>query len=35
MLRAVEPGDATAASKLTVRHLNDVVTTLVKGFSGA
>src|SRR3954451_2587200 len=34
ILEAVEAGDATAASKFTVRHLNDVVTTLVKGFAG-
>jgi len=34
ILDAVEARDAAAASKLTVRHLNDVVTTLVKGFSG-
>lgn len=34
ILEAIEARDAAAASKLTVRHLNDVVTTLVKGFSG-
>src|SRR3954451_23092849 len=34
ILEAVEAGDASKASTLTVRHLNDVVTALVKGFAG-
>lgn len=34
ILAAIESGDAAAATESTLQHLNEVVTTLVRGFAG-